>query len=252
MDFLRGWEPTGALFIVTNNTGDFCDGTKLHGDLATDVDSLGQADAVWVESVSSLMELLHPCFSRLDDWEAHEINRPLRELEDLTRSSIFDAIDRLAGTDLDDEADEGRGVALGLPDRGLRLRVPHWVGSGDGLCGSFHRPMETITLTPAEIIYHRRLAVLDHAARSGNITETCRTFGVSRTRFYEWKNRADRYGLDALMPKARRVPQLPNATPTHVIEQLLTLAVLEPTLGARRLADRLADQGWPLAASTAH
>jgi transposase InsO family protein len=111
--------------------------------------------------------------------------------------------------------------------------------------------METIAVTPAEIIYHRRLAVLDHAARSGNVSATCRTFGVSRTRYYEWKNTADRYGLDALMPKARRAPQLPNATPTHVIEQLLTLAVLEPTLGARRLADRLADHGWPIAASTA-
>jgi hypothetical protein len=111
--------------------------------------------------------------------------------------------------------------------------------------------METITVTPAEIIYHRRLAVLDHAARCGNVSETCRTFGVSRTRYYEWKNTADRYGLDALMPKARRKPLMANATPTHVIEQLLTLAVLEPTLGARRLADRLADAGWPIAASTA-
>jgi transposase InsO family protein len=111
--------------------------------------------------------------------------------------------------------------------------------------------METITVTPAEIIYHRRLTVLDHAARSGNISETCRTFGVSRTRYYEWKNTADRYGLASLMPKARRTPQLPNATPTHVVEQLLTLAVLEPTLGARRLADRLTDNGWPIAASTA-
>ncbi len=106
-------------------------------------------------------------------------------------------------------------------------------------------------MTPAEIIYHRRLAVLDHAARCGNVSETCRTFGVSRTRYYEWKNTADRYGLDALMPKARRKPLMANATPTHVIEQLLTLAVLEPTLGARRLADRLADAGWPIAASTA-
>jgi transposase InsO family protein len=74
---------------------------------------------------------------------------------------------------------------------------------------------------------------------------------VSRTRFYEWKRLADRYGTDALVPKARRRPQLPNATPTHVIERLLTLAVLEPTLGARRLADRLDDAGWPIAASTA-
>ncbi len=106
-------------------------------------------------------------------------------------------------------------------------------------------------MTPAEIIYHRRVALLDHAARCGNVSEACRTFGVSRTRYYEWKHVADRYGLDALMPKGRRAPQLPNATPTHVIEQLLTLAVLEPTAGARRLADRLADQGWPIAASTA-
>lgn len=106
-------------------------------------------------------------------------------------------------------------------------------------------------MTPADIIYHRRLAVLEHAARCGNVSEACRTAGVSRTRYYEWKRLADRYGTEALMPKARRRPQLPNATPTHVIEQLLTLAVLEPTPGARRLSDRLADQGWPIAASTA-
>lgn len=111
--------------------------------------------------------------------------------------------------------------------------------------------METITVTPADIIYQRRLAVLELAGRCGNVSEACRTFGVSRTRYYEWKRVAERYGTDALRPKARRRPQLPNATPTHVVEQLLTLAVLEPTLGARRLADRLEDQGWPIAASTA-
>ena len=106
-------------------------------------------------------------------------------------------------------------------------------------------------MTPADIIYHRRLAVLEHAARCKNVSEACRTAGVSRTRYYEWKQLADRYGTEALRPKGRRRPQLPNATPTHVIEQLLTLAVLEPTLGARRLADRLSDAGWPMAASTA-
>jgi hypothetical protein len=106
-------------------------------------------------------------------------------------------------------------------------------------------------VTPAKITYHRRLAVLDHAARCGNVSETCRTFGVSRTRYYQWKHLADRYGPEALLSKERRRPLLPNATPTPVVEQLLTLAVLEPTLGAPRLADRLADAGWPLAASTA-
>src|SRR5579875_3648626 len=65
--------------------------------------------------------------------------------------------------------------ALDLADRGLRLQVHHWVGSGDGLCGSFHRPMETITVTPADIIYHRRLAVLEHAQRCGNVSEAWRS-----------------------------------------------------------------------------
>ena len=80
--------------------------------------------------------------------------------------------------------------------------------------------------------------------------EACRVFGISRTRYYEWKNVADRYGLEALMPEERRAPQMPEATPTHVIEALLTLAVLQPTIGCRQYADRLGDQGFSIAKST--
>src|SRR5665647_1322126 len=104
----------------------------------------------------------------------------------------------------------------------MRLHIHHEVGSGDGLFGSYQRDKEPITVTPAEIIYQRRIAVLDHAARSGNVAETCRIFGISRTRYYQWKNVADRYGLDALVPKGRRTPQMPEATPTHVVQSLLT------------------------------
>jgi hypothetical protein len=105
-------------------------------------------------------------------------------------------------------------------------------------------------VTRAQIIYQRRVAVLDHAHRVGNVAEACRVFGISRTRLYKWKDLADRYGLDALMPKARRAPQMPEATPTHVVERLLTLAVLEPTIGCRRYADRLEDEGFSIAKST--
>ncbi|HYD09873.1 MAG TPA: DDE-type integrase/transposase/recombinase [Acidimicrobiales bacterium] len=105
-------------------------------------------------------------------------------------------------------------------------------------------------MTRDQIIYQRRCAVLAHAAKHGNVAETCRIFGVSRTRFYEWQGIAERYGVEALMPKARRRPQLPNATPTHVLEVLLTLAVLQPTLGCRQLADRLADRGFSVSKTT--
>ncbi|MGO8825190.1 MAG: helix-turn-helix domain-containing protein [Acidimicrobiales bacterium] len=52
--------------------------------------------------------------------------------------------------------------------------------------------------------------MLAHAQRSGNVAETCRTFGISRTRYHEWKNRADLYGLDALVLKERRSPRSPR------------------------------------------
>jgi transposase InsO family protein len=112
-------------------------------------------------------------------------------------------------------------------------------------------PKEPITVTPDQIIAHRRRRLLELAAELGNVSEACRQLGVSRTRYYEWKHLAERYGLDALTPKARRRPQLPNATPTHVVNELLTLAVTEPTIGCRQYADRLAERDWSLGKSTA-
>lgn len=105
-------------------------------------------------------------------------------------------------------------------------------------------------MTHAEIIYRRRVRVLEHAEETKNVAETCRTFGISRTRFYEWRNVAAAYGLEALMPKAKRTPQLPNATPTWVVEQLLTIVVTEPTIGCRQYADRLAERGYTIGKTT--
>jgi transposase InsO family protein len=109
---------------------------------------------------------------------------------------------------------------------------------------------EPITVTPDQIIYQRRARVLALAEELGNISEACRLMGVSRTSFHQWRSMAQAYGLDALIPKARRRPQEPNATPTHVIEELLTLAVVIPTIGCRQYADRLAERGYVVSKST--
>lgn len=99
-------------------------------------------------------------------------------------------------------------------------------------------------MTPAEIIYQRRVRVLDHARETGNVAATCRTFGVSRKSFYAWPNIAELYGLDALLPKERRRPQQPNETPTWVVAELLSMAAVEPTIACRQYADRLADRAY--------
>jgi len=103
-------------------------------------------------------------------------------------------------------------------------------------------------MTPGEIIYHRRVRVLDTAAKT-DVAKACRTFGVSRTTFYRWKKVADAYGLAALMPKARRAPAMPNATPTWVVEELLAEAVVRPTLGAARYAECLEARGFVISPS---
>src|SRR5829696_5474437 len=107
---------------------------------------------------------------------------------------------------------------------------------------------EVTTVTLAEIIYHRRVRVLDRAGQT-SITEACRTFGISRTTYYRWADRAARYGLAALMPKARRSPAMPNATAPEIVEIVLAEAIVRPTLGARRLLEHLAERHVVLSAS---
>lgn len=104
--------------------------------------------------------------------------------------------------------------------------------------------------TSAEIIFHRRVRLLELAVELGNVSAACRQLGVSRTRYYEWRRVADAYGLEALWPRDRRRPAQPNQTPTHVAAELVVLATVEPTLGCRQLADRLTELGFGLSKTT--
>jgi hypothetical protein len=50
-----------------------------------------------------------------------------------------------------------------------------------------------------------RLRMLPHAQRvSGNVSHTCRFFGVSRALFYIWKKRFEKNGLAGLRDQPRR------------------------------------------------
>src|SRR4029453_8610936 len=142
----------------------------------------------------------------------------------------------------------GRGWPLGLAEHGMRLQVPPLVGPVVDPLVPTKEPQESTTVTPAEIIYQRRVRVLDRAGQT-SVTEACRTFGVSRTTYYRWAGRAQRYGLAALLPKDRRPPVMPTATPPDQVEAVLAEAVARPTLGARQLVGHLAERGVRLSAS---
>jgi transposase InsO family protein len=107
---------------------------------------------------------------------------------------------------------------------------------------------EVATVTPADIIYRRRVRVIERAAEVG-VTRACREAGVSRTSYYRWCRRASRYGLSALLPKDRRPPTMPTQIPAHEEEVILAEAVSRPTLGAGRLIEHLAERGVHRSAS---
>jgi len=60
-------------------------------------------------------------------------------------------------------------------------------------------------------------------------------FGVSRNTYYEWINKAELYGLSALLPKERCKPHQPNAMSSEEVAVILSEAVIRPTLGPRSL-----------------
>ncbi len=103
-------------------------------------------------------------------------------------------------------------------------------------------------MTPSDIIYQRRVRVIERAAEVG-VAQACRDAGVSRTTYYRWEARARRYGLSALIPKARRAPEMPNRIPAWEEEVVLAEALARPTLGARRLLEHLAERGIRRSAS---
>jgi transposase-like protein len=70
----------------------------------------------------------------------------------------------------------------------------------------------------------RRLAILRHAEEiTGNVSLTCRYYGISRQVFYKWRRRDDEHGLDGLRDRSHRPQVSPNATRTEVVGKIISL-----------------------------
>ena len=78
-------------------------------------------------------------------------------------------------------------------------------------------------MTQAQRDIRRKLKVLEHARQTGNISRTCRYFGVSRQTFYQWKRAYERRGEEALL-NSKPCPKNPKLrTPPEVEEKILYL-----------------------------
>jgi transposase len=94
-----------------------------------------------------------------------------------------------------------------------------------------------------DVPFGYRLQLFDLAGRVG-VAAACRTFGVHRSTFYDWKRKVDRDGLEMLRPRVRRKPRMPNQLSPLVEQRIVAFALAHPGFGPRRIASELARERW--------
>ena len=69
----------------------------------------------------------------------------------------------------------------------------------------------------------RKLSVLQHAEKIGNVRKACQYFGVGRTSYYRWRD-AYQTHCDAGLKNAKSIPKnSANQTPAEIVEKVLYL-----------------------------
>ena len=69
-----------------------------------------------------------------------------------------------------------------------------------------------------------RLEIIKHAEEvTGNISKTCRYFGISRQTFYKWVRRYKKQGEIGLSDQSKRPHTSPRSTPSDIVSKILYL-----------------------------
>lgn len=92
------------------------------------------------------------------------------------------------------------------------------------------------------IIKHK-VGLLNLAEELGNVSQACRVMGVSRDTFYRVKEAKESGGIEALLHKDRRRPNIKNRVDETIERAVLTIAVDNPAAGQVRASNELRKQG---------
>ena len=92
------------------------------------------------------------------------------------------------------------------------------------------------------IIKHK-VGLLNLAEELGNVSQACRIMGLSRDTFYRYKAAVDEGGVDALINKDRRQPNLKNRVDEQTEAAVVEYAIEEPAHGQVRASNELRKRG---------
>ena len=96
--------------------------------------------------------------------------------------------------------------------------------------------------TNEKIIKHK-VGLLNLAEELGNVSKACKVMGLSRDTFYRYKSAVESGGVDALLDKTRRKPNLKNRVEDSVEQAVIAYAVEFPAHGQHRASNELRKRG---------
>ncbi|BBP78741.1 hypothetical protein PHLH7_48450 [Pseudomonas sp. Ost2] len=88
-------------------------------------------------------------------------------------------------------------------------------------------------------IVKHKLGLLNLAEELGNVSQACKIMGVSRDTFYRYQEAKATGGVEALLQKDRRRPNLKNRVDDAVEQTVLAYAIKQPAHGQVRVSNEL-------------
>lgn len=92
------------------------------------------------------------------------------------------------------------------------------------------------------IIKHK-VGLLNLAEELSNVSKACKIMGVSRETFYRYQELAENGGVDALINRSKRVPNLKNIVDEAIEQAVISYAIEYPAYGQHRTSNELRKQG---------
>lgn len=109
--------------------------------------------------------------------------------------------------------------------------------------------MAIVKYRKRQLTAEQRLTVLKAVEQSGNVSQACLQYEVSRATYYAWVEKYKANGLSGIQPKAR-TSKSPDITRQRMVDRVVELAIRHPEFGCSSIAGLLAQEGISLSPPT--
>jgi transposase InsO family protein len=92
-------------------------------------------------------------------------------------------------------------------------------------------------------VIQNKVGLLNLAEELGNVSRACKVMGFSRDTFYRYKSAVEEGGVDALLDRNRRQPNLKNRTDEATEKAVIDFAIEWPAYGQLRASNELRKRG---------